>query len=139
MNRIIELERVMEYYDVPQLFIGRDKIGTRYLCLLYDDNNYISIQISLNRLTDFVCGKIDLRELYIYPEFEGEYFIAIQKDNLFVLNPYDNHILQEEMLPSEGYYYNEEQEDSSLIKETIEQRHPVILLGFSDSLTYKSK
>ncbi|OAV69408.1 hypothetical protein Barb4_01739 [Bacteroidales bacterium Barb4] len=119
MNRTITLERIIEYYDVPQLFIGKDKIGTRYLCLLFDDDHYISVQLSFNRLADFIQGKIDLRELYIHPEFEGEYFVAIQNGEVFSLNTYDKKVLPEEMLPSENYYYNVEQESTSVFEGTM--------------------
>ncbi len=136
MNRIITLERVLEYYDVPQLFIGRDKIGTNYLCLLVDDETdckYITIQISKDRLNNFILGKEDLRYIYLHPEFEREYFITTICNGSLVLTNFESDILEENMLPSEGYFYDDEEENNSIIQEAIDNKHPVIHLGFIDS------
>ncbi|KAA6329076.1 hypothetical protein EZS27_022092 [termite gut metagenome] len=136
MNKTITLERILEYYDVPQLFIGKDIIGTRYLCLLVDVdgvNCYITIQISLDRLGVFLSGKVDLRYIFVHPEFAGEYFIVIFENEKIILNVYNNNVLTEDMLPDEGFFYHEEQEDVSIIQEAIEQNHPVIHLGFIDA------
>ncbi|MFR8081356.1 MAG: DUF6575 domain-containing protein [Odoribacter splanchnicus] len=136
MNRIIILERILEYYDVPQLFIGKDIIGTRYLCLLVNSDEeykYITIQISKERLSDFISGKLDLREIFIHPEFGGEYFIITLINQNFVLSNFNDNTLGEDMLPEEGYYYDDEEENSSIIQEAVEQNHPVIHLGFIDS------
>lgn len=134
MSRLINIERILEYYDVPQLFIGKDIIGTRYLCLLFNDNEqyeYLSIRISLNRLPLFFSGEKDLRELYVNPELENDYFIVIYDGDNFTLNQYEGQ-LSEDMLPSEGYFYLDDEEDASIIQEAIEQNHPVIHLGFID-------
>lgn len=141
MNKYINIERILEYYDVPQLFIGRDKIGTRYLCLLFDDSetyHYISIAISLEKLSLFISGKLDLRELYIYPEFENEYYKVSYNNNTFILEQFPAEALSEDMLPEQGYFYSDEQEDVSIIQEAIEHNHPVIHLGFVDAINSHS-
>ena len=33
MNTVISIERVLVYYDLPQVFVGRDVVGGMYLCL----------------------------------------------------------------------------------------------------------
>ena len=53
--RTLTLDKILDYYDFPQIFTADDAVGTRYLCLLfaYDDVNrfqYIGVQISKQRL-----------------------------------------------------------------------------------------
>lgn len=135
MNRIIILERILEYYDVPQLFIGKDIIGTRYLCLLVNSDEeyeYITIQISRKKLNNFLSGKIDLREVFVHPEFEGEYFVVISRNESFTLTNFNHNVLSEDMLPDEGYFCDDG-DNSLIIQEAVEQNHPVIHLGFIDS------
>lgn len=132
----IELERILDFYDVPQLFIGKDILGTRYLCLLYDDERcytYISIRTSMDRLRLFLGGKCDLRTLFVTPEAKNEYFIATYDDNSYQMELFDKETLPDKMLPDEGYFFEGENEDSSILCEAIEWGHPVIHLGFEDS------
>lgn len=37
MKRAVEIETLLEFYDVPQLFIAKDKADTRFMCVLYED------------------------------------------------------------------------------------------------------
>ena len=37
INALIKVEKVLDFYDVPQLFTARDNFDTLYLCLLYTD------------------------------------------------------------------------------------------------------
>lgn len=109
MNREIKIENVLIYYDVPQLFIGADLIGTKYICLLFDDSDnfkYLTIEVSDERLRVFLSGKLDLRELYLKPEIKGEYFQTESIDNGFYLLPLKSD-LNEDMLPEEGLFYEQ--------------------------------
>ena len=65
------LDRILEFYDVPQILVAKDSFGTQYLCLLFDDGagcRYTGIKISSSRLDDYWGGRIDLRTLYLNPE-----------------------------------------------------------------------
>ena len=31
------LDRILEFYGVPQILVAKDSFGTQYLCLLFDD------------------------------------------------------------------------------------------------------
>lgn len=136
MNRSISIERILDYCDVPQLFIGSDMIGNRYLCLLFDDENeplFLGIQISLNKLSSFLSGSEDLRDLFDNPELKNDYYvIKYNNDNSLVLNKQQSEIT-EEMLPAKGYYFVDKEEDVSIIKEVLDKKHPIIHLGFIDS------
>lgn len=32
MNNSLRIDKVLDFYDTPQLFIGRDKFDAQYLC-----------------------------------------------------------------------------------------------------------
>ena len=70
------LDRILEFYGVPQILVAKDSFGTQYLCLLFDDGagcKYTGIKISSSRLDDYWGGRIDLRTLYLNPENDNEY------------------------------------------------------------------
>ena len=62
------LDRILEFYGVPQILVAKDSFGTQYLCLLFDDGagcRYTGIKISSSRLDGLLGGRIDLRTLYL--------------------------------------------------------------------------
>ena len=86
--RPLTLIQTLEYYDVPQIFVATDAMGTRYLCTLFDNieeegYKYIGVQISEPRLMAFVGGQLDLREAYLHPEVENAiYLVTAKKETL---------------------------------------------------------
>lgn len=69
MEDVLRIDKILDFCDVPQLFVARDAFDTLYLCLLYDDETvyrYTGIRISTRRLESFLAGKADLRLLYLY-------------------------------------------------------------------------
>lgn len=71
MEDVLRIDKILDFCDVPQLFVARDAFDTLYLCLLYDDETvyrYTGIRISTRRLESFLAGKADLRLLYLQPE-----------------------------------------------------------------------
>ena len=77
MENVLRIEKILDFCDVPQLFVARDAFDTLYLCLLYEDEllcRYTGIRISARRLEDFLSGGIDLRSLFIHPENKHECF-----------------------------------------------------------------
>ena len=60
MDDILNIEKVLDYCDVPQLFIARDAFDTLFICLLYEDDpvcKYTGIKISSKKLNNFYDGK----------------------------------------------------------------------------------
>ena len=88
MNKEIFIERILVYYDIPQVFIAKDAIDTRYLCMYIgsqsDYDSYVGVQISQSRLFELFAGKIDLRTAYQAPEIQ-EYFDIHNAGNLRVV------------------------------------------------------
>lgn len=114
----ITLERILEYYDVPQLFLGRDGFDTQYLCLLYEDEptcQYTAIRISTKLYAQFLQGKEDLRSLFLHPESEGEYFDVTYTDNAYVCTSASFRSIPENRLPEEGYLMDSGETDTVTI------------------------
>lgn len=136
MEKQITINTILEYYDIPQLFVGTDNVNTRYLCMLFDDTeqySYIAVPVSPRRLNLFLAGKLDLREIYTNPEISFEYYIATPCEQRFQLHPYHTDTLPEEMLPCEGYLYAPSDENDTITQEMTEYLHPIIHLGFEDT------
>jgi len=73
MNKITP-QLTLLFYDYPQVFIGRDKIGTQLVCMATSENEdgpvYTCIQISETQKNSLIQGKIDLRSVYATPEID---------------------------------------------------------------------
>ena len=126
------IDQILDYCDVPQLFTATDAFDTLYLCLLYEDSpgcRYTGIRTSSKRLSEFLNGKYDLRFLFVHPEQCGEYFDISLQNNEYHKEIQNEHILQEEKLPTGGYYMlgdtrenvivNIPMNDRSLLKELV--------------------
>lgn len=106
MGNDLRLDKILDFYDEPQLFIGRDKFDAQYICLLYDDSSvckYTAVKISGERLRNFLEGKTDLREIYLHPENKGEYYDVVYDDHHFTAMPIDVGKVSEDRLPDAGY------------------------------------
>lgn len=115
MNILLRLDKILDFYDEPQLFIARDKFDAQYICLLYDDTDalrYSAIKISSGRLNRFLNGEIDLRQLFASPENSGEYFDVCFEDNHYTATPLRERNLPEERLPQSGYTMNADSQES---------------------------
>lgn len=133
--RKLRIIRILEYYDVPQLFIAEDAIGMRYLCQLYDieedgELKIIAVALSIDRLNDFVKGHIDLLSMFRNPEMEDSiYMVQMKEDGIFAERYVGD--LSEEMLPDEGYFYNDSlNENEEMVARASATNKPVIRLAF---------
>lgn len=111
---ILHIEKIIEYYDAPQLFLARDRFDTQYLCLLYDDTprcKYTAIRISNDRCNDYYLGKTDLRTLFLEPEFRDEYFDVHSSDEGYLLDETPRPSITEDRLPAEGFYHDASDND----------------------------
>lgn len=106
MEDILRIDKTLDFYDVPQLFVVRDAFDTLYLCLLYDDEavyRYIGIRISTRRLDTFLAGDIDLRTLFLQPEDEQEYYDVVFQSGEYQKVLLREKALLEDKLPASGY------------------------------------
>ena len=108
IDALIRIEKILDFYDVPQLFTARDNFDTLYLCLLYTDVpecRYTGIRISSKRLSEFLAGKTDLREIMLHPESDGEYFEIAMNNNEYYIDSELTVPLAEDRLPEEGIHF----------------------------------
>lgn len=103
---VLTIDKILDFCDVPQLFIARDAFDTNYLCLLYEDTpscKYTAIRISSRRLLSFMNGGEDLRSLFEKPETPNEYFDVEYRENNYHLIPLGVSTIGENRLPSGKY------------------------------------
>ena len=134
MNKVIQIDQILLYYDTIQLFVGLDGVPTRYLCMLYsgdDTDKYIAIKVSNSRLSELLTGNIDLLQAYIAPEIEREYYNIEYGDNSFVITEHLEE-LSDIMLPEDGAFIIPTTSGKELLEERIQYHHPIIHLGFVD-------
>lgn len=131
----LRIIRILEYYDVPQLYIAEDVLGVRYLCLLYDveengELKVIGVAVSKDKLNDFIKGHIDLLTMYTSPELEDSIFHIHMKEEGIYAEQYHG-ILDPSMLPDEGYFYNDSlNENEEMLARASVTNKPVIRLAF---------
>ncbi len=136
MQKNLNISQILVYYDMPELFIATDEVDTNFICLLSDLNNnipnYIATAISSSKLSLFIKGRIELREILLQPE-TGEWYIFIVDNEKIVANRADFNEIPDELLPDNGFYLNNEIVDnSSIVQEVVEKDNAVIHLALSD-------
>lgn len=104
------LYEILDYYDGIQLFVGKDRFGSKYICILYEDEGdlqeyYLSVRISDERLAELFDHKVDLRTVLLQPEIDHEYFkIDWDGPEYFTAERFpEGFFPSENMLPEEGY------------------------------------
>lgn len=126
MNNILHIDRILDFCDVPQLFIARDAFDTIYLCLLYDDEPsclYNAIRISNNRLQLFLNGDEDLRNLFENPENAFEYFDVEYRDDDYYFEPHQAASVGEERLPLSGYRMSGDEQEAVVVHIPVRDRN----------------
>lgn len=124
-NKILRVDNILEYYDHPQLLTARDSFDTLYLCLLYDDFptcQYTAIRISANRLNGFISGKLDLRNMFLNPENEQEYFDVEFDNNQYTLSNSSFKEIPEERLPASGYQMPSTESESIVVNIPVKDK-----------------
>jgi hypothetical protein len=135
------------YYDSPQLFISVDTIGTKYICLLSEQNTsndlILIAPVSNSRLKTFLLGSVELKEVFIKPEaqylFIGE--ISDYNNRFFNANSILLNQVKSEWLPDEGFYLQDYLiEQDELMSDAREKSRGVVYLSLNNEETkYESK
>lgn len=126
MKDRLRIDNILDFCDVPQLFVARDAFDTLYLCLLYDDDEtyrYTGIRISARRLDAFLAGDTDLRMLYLQPENEGEYYDVIFQSGEYRKVPLTKNELPENKLPAAGYVLPKDTRENVVINLPAKDRN----------------
>ena len=126
MNNKLKIEKILDFYDVPQLFIARDHFDTMYLCLLYEDQpscQYTAVKISTERLQSFLSGQEDLRKIFDNPEIPFEYFDVEYTNDNYIFQKHQDTFVGESRLPSQGYRMNSNELESVVVQIPIQDRN----------------
>ncbi len=137
--RTLRLTKILEYYDVPQLFLATDLLNSNFICMMTEfiagtGYIYFAVQVSESKLRDFLLGEEDLRQLYLSPEVEDAYFRVVVHNQIISAESFSRENITESILPDEGYYYEEDDdvENYELIAKTQQERFAILRLGFVD-------
>ena len=115
MNNELTVDKILDYYDEPQLFVARDMFDAQYICLLYADDEkpkYTAVKISNAKLTDFLSGKVDLRQVFVSPEVKGKYYEVVGNDDHLSITPLKGATLPEGRLADSGYMLDADTQES---------------------------
>lgn len=134
MNTVNSIEKVLVYYDLPQVFVGRDVVGGMYLCLYESSQEefdvYLGIRISQYRLFELMAGKIDLRSIYTQPEMQVYYTIQGFDEFEIVVS---KSVVEDRELPAADYFIHYDLDPDDIItKEVADLNKPVFHLGVVD-------
>ena len=139
MNRELEISQILAYFDLPELFIAKDEVGGRYISLLVEEignePHYILTPNSTNRLTSYLNGKLDLRDIFTQPEIKEFYSVINIKSEKFQVSKFESNELPEKFLPEYGLIYesSESLEEELIVKEVTETDNTIVHLSLSDS------
>ncbi|MEZ8206680.1 DUF6575 domain-containing protein [Vibrio splendidus] len=105
-------ENVLMYYDFPQVFIAKDNVDLRYVCMYYADDEsdhpkFLCTPVSDKRCNQLRTGKIDLRSIYAEPEVPD--FFDCNKENSsesLSISSFDFDICPEDLLPDSGLTFD---------------------------------
>ena len=134
MKTVITIDRVLVYYDLPQVFVGRDAVGGLYLCLFEESqeefDEYLGIRLSQYKLFELMAGKIDLRSVYVQPEIQ-QYFIIRGFDEYVIAE--SRSVVEERDLPAVGFYIHYDLDPNDIInREVTDLNKPVFHIGVVD-------
>lgn len=130
----LRVTEILDYYDVPQLVVALDAVGTQYVCLAYDEDEEgrmkcIAANISRDRLNDLMTGHIDLRQIYLQPELA---LYDVLQDGDVVTAELREEAPEEYMLPDDGYFLNfSKRESHDMLRTAQERRRTVIRIGLN--------
>lgn len=126
MEDTLRIDKLLDFCDVPQLFVARDAFDTLYLCLLYEDEpncRYTGIRISSRRLDAFLAGDADLRLLFLQPENAQEYYDVVFQSGEYRKMLFWEKILPEDKLPAEGYVLPKDNRENIVINLPVKDRN----------------
>ena len=132
MTKQFKISQILVYYDLPELFIANDEVGTKFICLLTGITNnitfYYATPISKDRLSQFIQRKIELFNILKDPEINVWYSVHLEKDNVFA-NKLEIDSFPANLLPEKGFFVNNEIYNNELnVKEVIKQEKKKIKL-----------
>jgi hypothetical protein len=106
--RYLTLTRTLVYYDGPQLLLGKDGKGTKYLALGVPSAEvtqlFLAVGVSEGKLNDYFGETVDLRNVFRHPK-RDRYFTFSLDHNIsgrFLLK--EQPVVDDNWLPSAGFF-----------------------------------
>ena len=136
MPKHLNISQILIYYDLPELFIATDEVGTSFICLLSDFTNNIplfySTPISRKRISKFIQGKVELYDLLKEPEINEWYYFHLEAEKISA-ERIEIDQFPENLLPERGFYVNKEIISNEIIvNEVTEKDNAVVHIAVSD-------
>jgi len=135
MKQYLTISQILLYYDLPQIMVVENAVGSKFISLLIDsDENqtiYLSMPISPKRLASFVNGKIDLRTIYSDPEIKDYYTFDYTGDDVVATLLPENEI-PEDYLPEPDFFLSNKSDDEKIVQEATEKNNAIVHLAVSD-------
>jgi len=137
MNKSFKISQILVYYDVPEIFVSTDNIGTNYLCLLVEEGDnsleYISMPISEKRLIQFKVGDIDLKKIFSFPELNEPFIISLYSNDKIEFNRYLDNGIDKNWLPDDGFYLQKAfLNNDEIVEESTQKDNVIVHLALSD-------
>ncbi len=112
----VSICEVLEWYDIPMLFIAVDEEQNKYVCVTYDTKDgdilAIGLFVSEEELACFVDGKTELLALMKSKETSKDVFDIMMSENSYATKRQIP--IEDYMFCSEGYYVSKNDEDEDL-------------------------
>ena len=120
------------YYDGPQIFEARDKIGGHYVAVMVapenDHDRYLVVGVAPEGLRLFRSGMVDLRSLLV-EWAEGEWYLSTVENGLNALLPLvaqPGPLLATDLLPEPGFLLHDAPATTETLREARERNNLVL-------------
>src|ERR1700744_4966798 len=125
LKQQLSITQILLYYDLPQIPVASDAVGTKFISLLVEINEqetkYLATAISKKRLAGLINGNIDLRTVFEYPEIQ-QYFTFEYDDDTVEAESYSD-VIPKEYLPAQGFIFDKKSENEEIIVEAVEKNN----------------
>jgi hypothetical protein len=140
MRLSIQPESILIYYDLPQLFVGVDQIGSKYLALLVDTSDdaakYLVKPLSIAELSSFVLGKTDLLSILSESSLNAWFYLETRDENSFEpLHEVEPEAIPSSYWPRPGFFLPQiEHVDEFLVEEAYRRGEVVVSISLDSGI-----
>jgi hypothetical protein len=135
MKQYLTISQILLYYDLPQIMVCDNAVGSKFISLLVEANEtetiYLSTPISIKRLAGFINGRVDLRGIFSEPEIKDYYTFDYTGDDVLATLLTENE-LPLDYLPDAGFFLSKKSDDKQIIQESIERNNAIVHIAVSE-------
>lgn len=99
------IDKIIVYYDEPQLFTLHDNCHNNFLGLLTDEDSWLIMKVSCERLCDILESTISIKDSFKYPELKCLYEFKFNNNHFNISQKKPTEILDID-LPDDDIYVN---------------------------------